>query len=315
MTAMRGGFLRFSLKKEQSSQDSIDKAMRDFRRWLDEQPGRPQVLNLEQTDPKSGVPESTPNLPPAPTPEMPGAISGQPELKDFGVTPEEVASYRSADCQDRWSLGFFLFGLLLCYPVLLLIDRFLDGHCYIALALAAAAFAVWGLLRLSHYDPRSRQIRGRVRAYLCAKAEYEKAVKQAELEQRRRQEYYWRSLSGRDFETEMARLYKLAGYTVETTPVSGDQGADLLLRKDGELIVVQCKRQDKPVGPHIVRDLYGTMHHFQASRASLDATGGFTKAVRQYVRGKPIELHDLDYILSMQERLSRKSESPEPGGR
>ncbi len=173
-----------------------------------------------------------------------------------------------------------------------------------AVVVVAGVFLLWGMVRLSRYQPYSRELRARVELYHHAKNEYEAAIRQAELEHRRRQEDYWRSLSGRDFEKEMARLYRTDGYAVETTPATGDEGADLVLRKDGELIVVQCKRQYKPVGPHIVRDLYGTLHHFHAARAFLDATAGFTEGVLTYARGKPIELHDLKYILSLQEAVS-----------
>jgi len=236
--------------------------------------------------------------------------SGPPRPGHFGVTAEHVAAYRPSDPYGHRSFGFFLYTML-CFglPILVFINAVFDWQG--SVVFVVGAFVFWCMLRLSRYDSASRELRGRIESYLRAKAEYETAVRQAELEQRRRKEDYWLNLSGLDFEKEMARLYEADGYSVETTPVTGDEGADLLLRKDGELIVVQCKRQDKPVGPHIVRDLYGTLYHFGANRAFLDSPSGFTEGVRRYACGKPIELHDLDYTLSFQERLSRKPEQPE----
>jgi hypothetical protein len=306
MVAMRGGFLRFRFGKDKPKVWTVDEAMAHFQKMLQNAPPLPQHTERETT-----AVQFTPNVPARSEPHAVGAVSRQPQPKDFGVTSEQVGAYRPPDPYGYWSFGFFLFTML-CFglPVLVFINAIFDWQG--SVVFVVGAFLFWCMLRLSRYDPLSRELHGRVETYLHAKAEYEKAIKQAELERRRRQEDYWCNLSGRDFETEMARLYKADGYAVETTPVTGDEGADLLLRKDAELIVVQCKRHDKPVAPHIVRDLHGTMHHFGANRAFLDATGGFTEATRQYAHGKPIELHDLGYILSLQERFSPNPRPPEP---
>jgi HJR/Mrr/RecB family endonuclease len=52
-----------------------------------------------------------------------------------------------------------------------------------------------------------------------------------------------------------------------------------LLYKDGKKIVVQCKAHRNPVGPNVVRELYGTMFHAGADAAKLVALGGFTQGV------------------------------------
>jgi len=268
---------------------------------------KPLVSAQEQAgiphEASTGAAQSAPNVPAVAKSQCAIGGSGSPESADFGVTPKQVASYRPTRPND-----FLFFEIWLVVVGLAILAAICA--CYNAL-FVLVWYALLGMPRPFHSGVLPTRVRNRVEAYLHAKAEFEKSVKEAELERRRREEDYWRSLSGREFESEMGRLYRADGYSVEATPATGDEGADLLLRKDGELIVVQCKRQDKPVGPHIVRDLYGTTHHFHAGRAFLDATGGFTEAVRHYVRGKPIELHDLDYILSFQERLSRKPEQPE----
>jgi hypothetical protein len=261
-------------------------------------------------------------------------MSEQPQPENFGVTPEQVAAYRPPTRNDfldnllpfrkfliqvavcvalvlpviwctnypdttisKWLGWLALPGLILAIPYSIYVTALffhLPSYAYLGI--------VW-LFRLGSAK-RSPVPRNRIEAYLRAKAEYEKTVKQAELEQKRSEEDYWHSLSGKDFETELARLYKLAGYTVETTSVTGDEGADLLLRKDGQLTVVQCKRHSKPVGPATVRELHGTLLHFGGALGILAATGGFTDGARRHAHGKPIELLDLDGILSLQETFS-----------
>lgn len=110
---------------------------------------------------------------------------------------------------------------------------------------------------------------------------------------------HWKKLSGVEFEFELGELYRRLGYEVSHTRATGDEGIDLVLRKPGELVVVQCKQHGKPAGQHFVRDLYGAMMHHGAQRAVLACTGGFTEQVRRFARGKPIELLDLDGILKL----------------
>ena len=89
----------------------------------------------------------------------------------------------------------------------------------------------------------------------------------------------------------MAVLCKRLGYRVDSTPVSGDGGVDLILKnKSGEKVVVQCKAHKNPVGPAAARELYGSMMDFDALKAILVCPAGFTRGVKEFVRDKPIDL-------------------------
>lgn len=117
------------------------------------------------------------------------------------------------------------------------------------------------------------------------------------------------SLDGEQFEQELGALFRHLGFDVESTPKTGDQGIDLLLRKDGKTTVVQCKAHQSPVGPAIIRDLYGTMVAFGADNAVLACTGGFTKGVREFAQGKPIILYSATDIARLAEdALQRRTE-------
>lgn len=83
--------------------------------------------------------------------------------------------------------------------------------------------------------------------------EAERAKRAALLAEQRKREQYWESLGGIEFEQELGRLYRARGYDVRTTPTSGDQGIDLILRKNGKTTVVQCKAHKRPAGPAMVR--------------------------------------------------------------
>lgn len=122
--------------------------------------------------------------------------------------------------------------------------------------------------------------------------------------QRSRREF-WTSLSGQDFEQELANLYRRLGYEATVARAGGDGGIDIDLFGNGEHVIVQCKAHGKPVGPHVVRDLYGTFTQSEASRAILASTSGFTSGVKNFVLGKEIELLSVDDIIQLQESVMK----------
>ena len=136
-----------------------------------------------------------------------------------------------------------------------------------------------------------------------ARQEAERVRQKTEMARRRKLAEHWISLSGPEFEQELGMLFRQDGYLVEQTPSSGDQGVDLILRKDGQVTVVQCKSHRNPVGPAVARELYGSLLHFGADSAILACTGGFTQGVKDFVRGKPIVLISALDLVSMGEPL------------
>lgn len=111
---------------------------------------------------------------------------------------------------------------------------------------------------------------------------------------------FWKTLSGRDFEIEIANLFRTHEYTVNITGGSGDGGVDLTISKGGKYTIVQCKRWKNPATPAVVRELYGALTASGAHDAILVCTGGFTSGVYDFVRNKPIQLMDLNNILALQ---------------
>ncbi len=143
---------------------------------------------------------------------------------------------------------------------------------------------------IATYAEEEREAERQQREDERARRGAETARLKAERAQRRKLEDYWMSLSGADFERELGNVMRALGYRVESTPSSGDDGVDLILKRPGKTIVVQCKAHRNPVGPAIARELLGSMIHFKADQAILACTGGFTRGVMEFVRDKPIDL-------------------------
>jgi restriction system protein len=89
------------------------------------------------------------------------------------------------------------------------------------------------------------------------------------------------SMTGVEFENYVAARFRQAGWKVSTTAASGDFGVDLISKKDGQCMAVQCKRYGKSVGVSAVQQVVaGAMHH-QCTSSMVVSNQEFTKAAKQ----------------------------------
>jgi restriction system protein len=114
-----------------------------------------------------------------------------------------------------------------------------------------------------------------------------------------------RTMDYRDFEYYIADLFRSKGYEAEVTPPSGDGGKDVILYKNNEVSLIECKRYNKPkVTRPDIQKFHSAMIDQGATKGYYVTTGQFTKPAIQYVANKPIELVDLSKIQDMVEELT-----------
>jgi restriction system protein len=103
-----------------------------------------------------------------------------------------------------------------------------------------------------------------------------------------------RNISWREFEQLVGEAYRRQGYAVEETGGGGaDGGIDLVLRGNGETVLVQCKQwKARQVGVDKVRELFGVVTAERADRGILVTSGNFTKDALAFQAGKPLSLVD-----------------------
>jgi len=89
------------------------------------------------------------------------------------------------------------------------------------------------------------------------------------------------SMSGIDYEVYCARILQEAGWEVETTVASGDQGVDLIAMIEDIRVCIQCKRYSKPVGNKAVQEIVAGMTHWNGTHAVVVSNAGFTKAAQK----------------------------------
>ncbi len=101
-----------------------------------------------------------------------------------------------------------------------------------------------------------------------------------------------RALPWRRFETLVAEAYRRQGYAVHGNIGDGpDGGVDLTLKKDGNLVLVQCKQWKAfKVGVSVVREMYGVMTARHAHGAIVITSGLFTQEAKNFAAGKLIDL-------------------------
>jgi restriction system protein len=102
-----------------------------------------------------------------------------------------------------------------------------------------------------------------------------------------------RALSWERFETLVGEAYRRQGYAVSRLSADGgpDGGVDLILKKDGATVLVQCKQWKAwKVGVPVVREMFGVMTAQKAHHAFIVTSGTFTPEARAFAAGKPIDL-------------------------
>jgi len=77
-----------------------------------------------------------------------------------------------------------------------------------------------------------------------------------------------------------------------TIKVTGDQGADLILSKDGEKIVVQAKKYAGKVSNKAVQEIAAAKKYYNADRAMVVTNSAFTKSAIELAFSNDVELWD-----------------------
>ena len=133
----------------------------------------------------------------------------------------------------------------------------------------------------------SNELEDRYTKYVDALEEYNHFIEQNNRN-------YWIQMTGLQFEKELACLFRSKGYDATVTSATGDGGVDIILRKDGEKIAVQCKHHAKPVGPNDVRALQGVVASQNYSKGIFISLNGYTSTVYQEIRRGTIKIDLLD---------------------
>jgi restriction system protein len=97
-------------------------------------------------------------------------------------------------------------------------------------------------------------------------------------------------MSPLEFEQFCAAILSRGGWNTTLTPGSGDQGADIVARRNGECLIVQCKLYSGPVGNKAVQEAHTAMVHVGGTRAAVVSNAEFTPQAQQLANTTGTEL-------------------------
>jgi len=111
-------------------------------------------------------------------------------------------------------------------------------------------------------------------------------------------------LNGHQFESFLAKLFESLGYIVVQTKLTGDQGADLIVMKDGAKTVVQAKKYSGNVSNKAIQEVVAAKKHYNCENTMVVTTGEFTKSALQLSMSNNVELWDKNKLQRVIEEIN-----------
>ena len=223
-------------------------------------------------------------------------VLSQPQLADYGLHDDVEATIAALDEKskaDKKSVRLIFFWLGIIVPAI--IAGFYSGvgtFFGVLFLLPVGGFMVYLPWYFWASDPKPDKT-----SLHTQYDGYKTQISYYEYWQRKKNKDHWNTMSGHGFEQAVAGLFRNIGFTTQISNAGGDGGVDIILQKGDRKIAVQCKRYKSAVGPHVIRDLWGTMHYLGFTEGCIVTTTGFTRGVVNFAKDKPIFLVDLNDIL------------------
>lgn len=106
----------------------------------------------------------------------------------------------------------------------------------------------------------------------------------------------WRALRGVPFEDFLGEAFRELGYDVATTKTTGDQGADLIVSRDGKRIAVQAKGYAGTVSNSAVQEVYAAKGYYDCHVCAAITNSRFTSGAKRLARRVGCALIDEDSL-------------------
>jgi len=112
-----------------------------------------------------------------------------------------------------------------------------------------------------------------------------------------------------DFEEYVGNIYENLGFAIKQTPKSGDEGVDLVLEKQNQYHIVQCKRYDGTVSSSEIRAFLGTLTYHKIEAGKFVTTGRFSSPCYEFERKYNIELVEGNDLMKMARKVLKTSDT------
>jgi len=160
-------------------------------------------------------------------------------------------------------------------------------------AIASDFEAVHGYFKILKLD----KFQGKLLGYLFAITEHFQKI----------EDPFTNVFTGVDFELHLKSMMEsqLPGIYVETTPATGDHGADLVIRFKGVVIAIQAKYYTGSVGNGAVQEIHSGMAFYDADYGMVVTQSKYTEHAKSLASKLNIYLEDVDTFIPKIIELSR----------
>lgn len=119
----------------------------------------------------------------------------------------------------------------------------------------------------------------------------------------------FKELAWDEFEILVGEIYRLQGFSVAINKATGaDGGVDLVLTRDDERVLVQCKNWNgTKVTAKEIREFFGVTVSEWATRGIFVTSSTFTRDAQEFAEGKPLELVDGEKLMTLVEEAQKTS--------
>jgi restriction system protein len=118
-------------------------------------------------------------------------------------------------------------------------------------------------------------------------------------------------MTGKTFEKRLEILFKKLGYQVTRTGKVNDDGADLIIEKDGLKTAVQAKRWKGKVGKAALYEVLGGQRSYNCDKELVVTNSFFTNQAKEFAQKTNVELWDrkklVKQLLSTQETNTKST--------
>ncbi len=92
--------------------------------------------------------------------------------------------------------------------------------------------------------------------------------------------YIDKQVSPLEYESLISSRLRNLGFDAHTTKASGDQGADVIAKKEGVSFAIQCKKHSNPIGNRAVQEVNAGQDFYKCDYGVVVSNTGFTKSAR-----------------------------------
>lgn len=104
-------------------------------------------------------------------------------------------------------------------------------------------------------------------------------------------------MSGVEFEQFLCNYFNTHGYECSTTKTSGDQGIDLVAKRDGYILAIQAKCYTGTVGNHAIMEAVAGKKYYNANQAMVITNSTFTKSAIELAQVNNVILWDRQVLI------------------